>query len=489
MGKTKNAIILITLFWGSSMILKSQINGTNLLEYQYGKIPGDTSMFSSLYDRAVVNYTYKRFKAGVTLEQFYTKYNERNYVKPTQYYLQYTSDPLEIKIGSLYETIGRGLLLRSFEIPGAILEDLSYRSRNYFHRDISGFSSKFTHKNFSAKLIYGKPLDNLFPPSQPESTRRTDLIKALYSEYTLGRQTLGAAVMNIKNTSVNTTYVMTTASGTLSPAVSYYTEIAKNVSDFKLSDFSENSSYALYGGINISVGNMGISAEYKNYKNFVIATGINEPPALVREHSYKVLNRSTHVPQPVNETGYQIELFYTFPDFSTLTLNNTIAINDLNEKYIYQEYFAAYDFTLSGKHDIKLFADFAEDPFKEELHRISSGIYADWKTAGVSTIKTDYEFQTFTRSGYRIYNHVLSLAYAYKSKFSASLISEISNDPFLTDATKKTWFGTNVKYQINNKNSILIFAGQRRGGPACNAGVCYEILDFSGVEVRINTRF
>lgn len=141
------------------------------------------------------------------------------------------------------------------------------------------------------------------------------------------------------------------------------------------------------------------------------------------------------------------------------------------------------------KHDIKLFSDFAEDPFKEELHRISSGVYADWKTLRVSTIKTDYEFQTFTRSGYMIYNHVLSLGYAFKSKITASLISEISNDPFLTHASKRIWFGTNVKYQINNKNSIQIFAGQRRGGPACNAGVCYEILDFSCVEVRINTRF
>jgi len=489
MVKFKNAILFLTLFWGSSIVLHSQINGTNLLEYQYGQIPDDTSKFSSLYDRAVVNYAYKRFKAGVTLEQFYTKYNERNYIKPSQYSLQYISDPLEIKIGSFYETIGRGLLLRSFEIPGAILEDLSYRSRNYFHRDILGFSSKYTNKNFVAKFLYGKPLDNLFPPSQPESKRRTDLVKALYSEYTLGKQTIGASVMNNKNNSSNITYVMATASGTISPAVSYYTEIAKNVTDFSVTDFSENSSYALYSGINISAGNLGISAEYKNYSNFLIGAGINEPPALVKEHSYKVLNRSTHVLQPINETGYQLEVFYTFSDFSTLTLNNTIAINDLNEKFVFQEYFAAYDFTIFQKHDIKLFADFAEDPFKEEKHRISSGTYAEWKTGGVSTIKTDYEFQTFSRSGSRVYNHVMSLGYAYKSKISITLITEITNDPFLTDATKKTWVGSNLKYQINNKNSIQIFAGQRRGGPACNAGVCYEVLDFSGVEVRFNTRF
>jgi hypothetical protein len=34
-----------------------------------------------------------------------------------------------------------------------------------------------------------------------------------------------------------------------------------------------------------------------------------------------------------------------------------------------------------------------------------------------------------------------------------------------------------------------MFTGRRRGGPACNAGVCYEVLDFYGVEFRFTTRF
>ena len=143
---------------------QAQINGTNLMEYQFGKIPGDTTSFSSVYDRAIVNYRYKDFKGAITLEQFHSPYEFRNYIKLTQYSIQYSTEPLEVKIGHFYETIGRGLLLRSFEIPGAVLEDLSYRSRHYFNRDIQGFSIKYRFKKLSAKFIYGKPLNYVYPP-------------------------------------------------------------------------------------------------------------------------------------------------------------------------------------------------------------------------------------------------------------------------------------------------------------------------------------
>jgi hypothetical protein len=282
---------------------------------------------------------------------------------------------------------------------------------------------------------------------------------------------------------------MTTLSGVITESLSYYTEFAKNLSDYSLSDFSDQASYAMYTGINLTFNSIGISAEYKNYKNFLLGAGINEPPALVKEHSYKVLNRSTHVLQPTNESGYQVEFFYMFADQSTLTLNNTIAVNDLNEKFVFQEYFTGYDFTISENIDIKLFADFAQDPFKLEMNRISTGAYFDIKTRNKNSVKADFEFQTFSRSGEKVQNLIFLLGYNYRSKLLVNVISEISNDPFLTEESIKTWLGTNLKYQINNKHNLLLFAGQRRGGPACNAGVCYEVLDFTGIEIRFSSRF
>ena len=87
------------------------------------------------------------------------------------------------------------------------------------------------------------------------------------------------------------------------------------------------------------------SFEYKNYNRFVIGAGINEPPAGIKEHTYSVLNRSTHVLQPDNEAGYQFELFYTLLNNSILTLNTSLAQNkQANTEFIFKEYFSEYDF-------------------------------------------------------------------------------------------------------------------------------------------------
>lgn len=481
--------VLIVIGSLSSFLLRAQVNGTNLLEYQYGKLPDDTNAFSSVYDRAIVNYTYKKFKAGIGLEQFYTPFKDRNYTKLTQYSLQYDSKFIEVKIGTFYETLGRGLLLRSYEIPGAILEDLSYRSRYAFLRDIAGFSTKFRYKQITAKLLYGKPLNNVFPPTQPNSTLRSDAVKAIYADYSYKKQTFGASVLQLTNSTENNWYGMITTSGSITPVLSYYTEMAKNLDDYSISDFSKQASYALYGGINLAFTNVGVSAEYKKYNNFLLGSGINEPPALVKEHSYKVLNRSTHVLQPLNESGYQVEVYYTFPDLSTLTFNNTLAVNDFGTKFIFREYFTEYDFTISGKHDVKLFADFAQDPFKLEENRISAGSYFEWKAGKRSSVKTEFEFQTFKRSDENVQNYVVVLGYAYKSKFIFNIVSELTDDSYITEANYKIWLGANFKYQLSKQNSVQLFTGSRRGGPACNAGICYEVLDFKGVEIRLTSRF
>ncbi len=230
-------------------------------------------------------------------------------------------------------------------------------------------------------------------------------------------------------------------------------------------------------------------AEYKNYKNFLIGSGINEPPALIKEHSYKVLNRSTHVLQPINKTGYQLELFYTFRNLSKLTFNNSVAKNNFGETFVFQEYFIDYDFSISDKHDLKVFTDYASDPFKLEENRISAGMIADWKIFKSSTIRTEYEFQTFHRLDENYQNHILVLGYAFKSKLVCNLVAEYSNASFIVSGDSKVWFGGNIKYQINKTNTIQLFAGERRGGPACNAGVCYEVLDFKGLELRLTSRF
>ena len=482
-------LLLLWFLAGFTPEIRAQLSGQNLMEYQFGRLPDEAgSSFSTIYDRALLDYTFKGFRAGATLEQFYSPFESRNYTSLAQYRLQFNSRPIEIKAGHFYETIGRGLLLRSYEIPGAILEDKSYRSRQYFHRDMLGATAKIRYKNLSAKLIYGKPLINVLPPTFKEKDRRIDQIAAVHTEYSLKNQLAGVAVMHLNNQSGKTWLAMVNLSGNISPFLSYYTELAKNTGTFSVDDFSRAASFAFYGNLNLSFDWFGLSFEYKNYNNFLLGSGFNEPPALVKEHSYKVLNRSTHVLQPQNEKGFQFEGFVHFPDESVLTLNHTRAVNDFGNKQVFKEYFAEYAFSLKGKHGLKLFADFAQDPFKLENDRISNGFYADWKLGGTTNFNTSYEFQTFKRSRRSSQNQVLSAGISTKSKFSAYVISEWSNDPVVVEGASKIWFGAGLKYKVSSRHNVQLFAGERRGGPACNSGVCYEVLDFKGIELRISSR-
>jgi hypothetical protein len=81
-------------------------------------------------------------------------------------------------------------------------------------------------------------------------------------------------------------------------------------------------------------------------------------------------------------------------------------------------------------------------------------------------------------------------------KYSAAFVWEFTNDPNVadnpgTEKIEKTqhYPGINFSYKPNRKNTIQLFAGKRRGGPACTSGICYEVLDFKGIELRWSYRF
>lgn len=469
------------------------------MEYQYGNLPSDTvGAFSTLYDRLLIDYSLEKFKAGVTFEQFSSPFEGRSYYRINQARLQYFGKDLEVQLGSIYETLGRGTLLRSYQIPGGVLEDLTFRSRYFFNQDLLGGLVKYKFKNFTIKTLYGSPLNAVLPPNQELEDRRADQVAAADLSYAFENHSVGGAFMNLNNEFDQFSIVKIRGSGNLSQSLSYYTELAKNLdSEYVFTSFSpDNSSYAWYFNLNYYAENFGITTELKSYEDFLLGVGINQPPALVTQHVYRQLNRSTHVMNPTNESGYQIEAFYNFPgkdeeepSNTILTVNHTLAINDFGRRFVFREYFAEFASSL-GSHDYKVFLDYAEDPFKGQSGRISTGTYIDWKLTKKSGLSTEYEFQRFDRFGNSFQNQLVAITYNYKSLFSGGVIAEYSDDDFLLDdgETGRFWIGTNFKYKPGFRNTFLLFVGTRRGGPACNSGICYEILDFQGMEVRWTTR-
>lgn len=471
-----------------SSSLFSQFSGLNMLEFQYGKIPTEVNdEFPSIYDRAIVNYRFKKFTASVTLENYFTKFSDRNYAALTQYSLRYKGKHWEFKLGNFYETLGRGSLLRAFEVRGSILEDIGLRSRNYFHRDLLGASVKYKTKRLIVQAMYGDALNNLVPPNMPIAQRRTNRFASFSTEYRyFKKHKAEVLILNFQGDATTTTenFLSGIFKGPITKKMNYYLEYSQGVEDTDKS--------SLFAGLTGLVGAFSYNLEYRNYQNIVVGTGINEPPAAVKQQTYRMLNRSIHVSNPDSEDGYQLDLYYSFDNGSVLNLNHARARNRFfGFEPVFQQFFLEWSSNFSKDHDYKLYLDYSKDDLKGEPNRYSLGFYNAIKVNEKWRFLPELEVQQIDRFEGAFWNQFYSLGFSYNNKLNFNFELELTKDPFLLeDGNERTLYpGFNVRYKHNRNHTAQMFLGQRRGGPACTAGVCYEILDFRGLEFRLTSRF
>lgn len=493
---------------GAFLIIKpkyafGQLSGSNTFEFQYGNLPYEENRdLTTSYDQLNLYYDYNNFSLYGRIEHFLSPFRERNYFDLTQKRAQYQDNRFNIRLGNFYETIGRGLLLRSYEIPGSAFEDDFYRTRYAFNQDVEGISVEFNADFFDVQLVRGRPLFNPLPPNfEPDSLRRPDLFEAVESTIFLtNNYSIGGAYMRLYENGARDfgEYGSLMFNGNLPLNFQITSEYAFNA-DEKLFSFNSGDSYAFYTGLNYFYDTFGASLEYKNYNNFTLGSGFNNPPSLIKEHTYPVLNRSTHVLSTENETGIQFEAYYTFEDGHSLTANYTTAKNEISRRFDYEEYFIEGSYNVNEFLTIKSFLDYANDDPKGEENRISAGVITEKLFDYIWSLTLDVQYQQFERdfNENRSENYYASVSVNYIPDLTVSAVFEASTDPNLTDDPRtfdvetdtRIWIGGNLLYEINRTHTVEVFAGKRRGGPACTSGICYERLDFEGVEVRLSSRF
>lgn len=493
--------LLLILLVFVPLNIVAQLRGNNMFEFQLGNVPYDSPAdLTTHYNMLNLLYSYKNITGSIRYEQFLHPNQDKDYYQISQYSLSYREKGLSIKIGNFYETLGNGILLRSYEIPSSVFEDQAYRIRQGFYRDLKGLNVTYVHRLFNIKLVRARSLFNLIPPGFDDDLRRPDLTEAIELETNIFSRKAGFILMRNTNDGSPASYASLFSSGTIIGDFSYSVEMATRINEENTPWFSENSGYGFYSSLNYSSGNLGLSLEYKDYRNIFIGAGISDPPTLVREQNYKVLNRSTHVPELNEESGYQAELFYSFPKGDFLTLNHSRAVNDFGKKHIFQEYFVEYQMTMSNGTAIKFFVDYSSDPLRLEFNRYSGGFTYEPMFSNNSGGLLQIEYQHFKREDFlnaSIDNAVAIIGFHNSKQINVSLTYELSTDPIQTDLSstfeiergKRHWIGINSSFRLNDSNKLYLFAGQRRGGPACTSGICYEILDFEGVEIRLTTKF
>ena len=479
----------------------AQLSGSNLFEFQAGNLPfAEPADLTTGYDQLNLMYREGDIVGAVRVEAFQTPESDHEYTSLSQYRLTYRTRRTELNVGHFYDILGRGLLLRAYEIPGVVFEDIASRVRRGFYRDVRGVSVRYSGDRVSAGLVRGRPLSNVLAPTINGRERRPDLIEAAEIGLRIGGVTVGGQFLRNNTERASTNFASLSVSSFVG-SVSGYVEYARSLDDrIGIADFGDDSRYAAYASIAYARGAFGLSVEGKDYHNFFLGSGFNDPPSLVREQSYVVLNRSTHVLNVIDERGLQLEGYHTSGGM-TLTANATIAENKFDRRYLFRELFLELVARIDRDASLKLFADAAEDAFRLERKRLSAGGYVSAALNPSWSTSVGVEGQRFSRSGDvlagGVTNFVVSVSLDYSARYSVGITAERTDDPFLTDnpttpefeVGARYWFGVTGSRRPTSHHTAAVFAGRRRGGPACTSGICYEVLDFNGVEVRLTSRF
>lgn len=510
------AILIVALIGGLPGSLAAQPAVTNLLEAQSGNAPfTEPRNRTDFYNQFQLEYGFASGRVGVRFEQNRNSQDRFNYEALTQRWAEWADERLRVRVGNFYTILGRGLIHRSFELPAVVLDQPGLRSRYGPSRDVDGVLADGSWGPVAGRLFGGTPNSGEYSAA-PENElfgldRYTGTLSGGQLAATVWREArVGAAYLRSSNglgtqREFGSGFVELDPlrlAGLTSAALPIYVEYAQ--ADRPFSDWwslktGERDTFALYAGANLLAGSFTLSAEWKDYREFRL--GINDPPSLVREHAYTLLNRATHVLNAGRERGFQLEGSWTARPWGTVTAN--FSRSDGRGDRFDERYLELHAAPEEGRvWEATVFLDQGEDGFSSISDRHIYGASGTWRVTGRWSVSGDVQRQEATRelvSLPAVYfeDHYASLTASRARIGSATIAWELSTDPLQEDPAlasdaridPRRFIAGIVRATVSDHHEVTLFFGQRRGGRACTGGTCYEVRPFRGAELRLVTRF
>jgi hypothetical protein len=261
----------------------------------------------------------------------------------------------------------------------------------------------------------------------------------------------------------------------------------------------DRDTFALYAGANLLAGSFTLSAEWKDYREFRL--GINDPPSLIREHAYTLLNRATHVLNAVRERGFQLEGSWTWRPWGVVTAN--LSRSDGRGDRFEERYLELHASPEEGRAwEATAFWDEGQDGFSSIAERRIYGASGTWRVTGRWSVAADVQRLEATRDQFfqpavSFGDHYAALTASRAGIGSATVAWERSTDPLQEDPAlasdarvdPRRFLAGIVRATLSEHHEATLFLGQRRGGNACTGGTCYEVRPFRGAELRLVSRF
>lgn len=508
MSRFRLALILAALGFLLADSVAAQVSGTNILEFQNGNIPGTLPENRwDLYEQLNLEYRREAFQLGLRFESDRSSDDSYPYDVVTQRFAAWSAKELRVRVGNFYSILGRGLLHRSFELPGVILDQPGLRSRYAPSRDVDGALLQARHGRISALALAGSAnVGDTSPGLAPVGLERYrgEILGGQAAIDIAGGGQVGLGYLRDSGSAVSREFGTGFASldllnlvGVSGMSLPIYLEQAignGDVADWWSFDTGEESPHALYAAANLIAGRWALSAEWKDYHQFRLGT--NDPPSLVREQSWPLLNRATHVLDANSEQGFQLEGTGNLPGGIDITANLSRSDGSppgrtarFEESYLELHVVAPSE----DRWEVSLFHDTGKDEFVFVQDRQAFGLNGTVRLSDALSVTLDLERMDTVRGPEAFTDFYYAATLALAETISLSMIMERTSDPQeqldMSDGPYRKFLAGVVGFRVADGHDMSLSYGSRRGGRACTAGTCYEVLAFDGLEARLTNRF
>jgi hypothetical protein len=267
--------------------------------------------------------------------------------------------------------------------------------------------------------------------------------------------------------------------------------------------------HGLYASASMSFGGLGLVAEAKDYQALIFENEagkpLNVPPAVLRNHTFNLLNRHPHQIDPADERGFQIEVTWLTKRWTgqptTLTANWGLTRNhgpaELGNHFddlyleVQQEIGPRISLTGALSYQRSFVTNETPDPF-----RVLWTPIADLRVRLTDTQSAhlQVEHQHDESDAFGAFDvEFVALEWSRSPGLNVGLLLEHTNKSDLQLArlveSGRSFLAGTIDYTLFDQHELRLFYGKRNAGFICVGGVCRLEPDFDGVELSLISRF
>jgi len=461
------------------------------------------------------------------------------------FYLEYSNDRLNMKLGDIYELFGRGLSFYTIQdqnidynnsVRGLffnywLIDNLGisglYGKGDYHYR--SAPSERPTNRQLNTNVLIGSmqydndvlgflnysyTFQNLNLNPKPNQyyggteigddieKRATEEIDSYVYEIFISNKDTPDTVM-VKNNNFNWNFF-------IGPFDLYFDK-SWITYDKIYGDAVFGSRF--YSSVYTEIFDTGITYEYKNYYTPYLIKSFSNPPIVYREGSSVLASRNSHSINFGNEIGHQVDfnknLFGSMNLLGNLSLSHRhqktgmadlsftdfLVMEEDNRIYDYypfrQIYLEMNGWTLSERLYYKIgFDHFTEfNVGDKNIFAITIPTQWVWKFSNGNSLTTYLEAQEKTVTGDIPGNYTdyyLSTSYSHRGRWIATGFY----DQEISKGKTTRWPGFDFSYYLNSTTQISLFYGSQKGGLICANGICAEQPGFEdGIKITFRSLF